>query len=114
LKEKKQLNVEIGTRIKNARENAGLTQERFSELIGMGTKSVSALERGTVGVSLSTLQRICHVLSISSDEILFNSDIAGNDVQVLTARLAHLPPKQFEITRGILNKLFEAFSISDR
>lgn len=113
MKEKKQLNVEIGARIKNAREDAGLTQERFSELIGMGTKSVSALERGTVGVSLSSLQRICQVLSISGDEILFKRDIKENDVQALTARLARLSPEQFEVTRGILNKLFEAFSISD-
>jgi transcriptional regulator with XRE-family HTH domain len=78
----------------------------------MGAKSVSALERGTVGVSLASLQRICQVLSVSSDEILFESDKQGNDVQALTARLARLSPKQFEITKGILNKLFEAFSIS--
>lgn len=114
MKEKKQLNVEIGARIKKAREKAGLTQERFSELIGMETKSISALERGTVGVSLASLQRICQVLSISGDEILFASDIKGNDVQALSERLARLSPKQFEITKGILNKLFEAFSISDR
>ena len=112
MKEKKQLNVEIGARIKSAREKAGLTQDSFSELIGMGAKSVSALERGTVGVSLASLQRICQVLSVSSDEILFESDKQGNDVQALTARLARLSPKQFEITKGILNKLFEAFSIS--
>ncbi|MET0017619.1 helix-turn-helix domain-containing protein [Oscillibacter sp.] len=111
MKQKKQLNVEVGARIKSARENAGLTQERFSELIGMGTKSVSALERGTVGVSLSSIQRICQVLSISGDEILFERDIKENDVQALAARLARLSPEQFEITREILNKLFEAFSI---
>lgn len=114
MKEKKEYNIEIGGRIKRVREASGLTQDRFAELVGMGTKNVSAIERGMVGVSLSTLQRICHVLSISSDEILFDSDMAENDVQVLAARLAHLSPKQFEITRGILNKLFEAFSISDR
>lgn len=113
MKEKKQLNVEIGVRIKRAREKAGMTQERFSELIGMGTKSVSALERGTVGVSLSTLQRICRVLSVSSDDLLFDDNMAGNDAQELTARLAHLSPKQFEIAREILNKLLEAFSVSE-
>lgn len=114
MKDKKQINIEVGARIKCARESAGLTQDRFSELIGMGTKSVSALERGTVGISLSTLQRICQVLSISSDEILFGNDIAENDVQILTGRLAYLSSEQFEITKEILNKLFEAFAISDK
>ena len=56
---KKQINVEIGARIKEEREKAGLTQERFSELIGLGTKSVSAFERGTVGISFNTLKKIC-------------------------------------------------------
>ena len=36
LQERKEINVEIGQRIKEAREKAGLTQERFSELIGLG------------------------------------------------------------------------------
>ena len=98
-------------RIKKARERAGLTQERFSELIGMGTKSVSALERGTVGISLSTLQKICRILSISSDDILFDEKAAENDVQILTARLKRLSPAQFEIANDILNKLMEAFVI---
>ena len=43
MQEKKQINVEIGARIKEERETAGLTQERFSELIGLGTTSVTAL-----------------------------------------------------------------------
>lgn len=57
MQERKEINIEIGQRIKEAREKAGLTQERFSELIGLGPKSVSALERGTVGISLTTLKK---------------------------------------------------------
>lgn len=57
MQEKKQINVEIGARIKAEREKAGLTQERFSELIGLGTKSVSAFERGAVGISFVTLKK---------------------------------------------------------
>ena len=114
MKEKKEFNITIGGRIRRAREAAGLTQERFAELIGMGIKNVSAIERGTVGVSLPALQRICQILSISSDDILFDDDIAGNDVQMLTARLTRLSSEQFEIAREILNRLFEAFSISEK
>ena len=46
---KKDINISIGGNIKKAREKAGLTQERLSELIGIGPKSLSAVERGTVG-----------------------------------------------------------------
>lgn len=109
MKEKKEVNIEIGSRIRRARETAGLTQEKFAELIGMGTKNVSAIERGAVGVSLFALQTICRVLSVSSDEILFESN-RKNDVQILTSRLKRLSPPQFEIVNDIVNKLMEAFS----
>lgn len=57
MQDKKQINIEIGARIKDEREKAGLTQEKFSELIGLGPKSVSAFERGTVGISFTTLKK---------------------------------------------------------
>lgn len=113
LKEKKDINIEIGNRIKKTREMAGLTQDRFAELIGMGTKNISAIERGAVGVSLSSIKKICLVLSISSDDLLFENR-AENDMSVLTSRLKCLPPEQFNIANDILNKLLEAFAISDK
>lgn len=112
MKEKKDINIEIGGRIKEAREAAGLTQDRFAELIDLGTKNVSAIERGAVGVSLASMKRICQVLAVSSDVILFENE-APNDVRNLTARLERLNPRQFEIASGIFNKLLEAFAISD-
>lgn len=113
MKEKKDINIEIGNRIKKAREAAGLTQDRFAELIGMGTKNVSAIERGAVGVSLSSLQKICQVLSISGDDILFEKK-PENAVQTLASRLGRLSAKQFAIASDIFNKLFEAFAISEK
>ena len=87
--EKKDLNVLIGTNIRQAREAAGFTQEKFSEMIGIGPKSLSAIERGTVGISLAALKRVCSTLSVSSDSIIFGRT-EENDVSALTARLALL------------------------
>lgn len=61
MKEKKEFNIEIGGRVKRAREASGLTQDRFAELIGMGTKNISAIERGTVGISLSPCSAIVNL-----------------------------------------------------
>ena len=110
MKEKKDINIKIGERIKAEREKAGLTQARFAELIGMGTKSVSAIERGTVGVSLPALQRICRVLSVSSDRLLFELE-PGTRAQGLTERLDRLSPEQFDLAEDMLNKLIEAFAL---
>ena len=69
MREKKDLNIEIGRRVKLARENAGLTQERFAELVDLGPKNISAIERGAAGVSVASVKKICEVLSISADSL---------------------------------------------
>ena len=110
--EKQELDILIGGNIKRERLKAGYTQQEFSELIGIGEKSLSAIERGTVGVSLSTLLKICNVLSISSNSLLFENS-HKNDVQAITERLEHLTPAQFEIANDILCKVLAAFALSD-
>ena len=109
MQEKKTINIEIGQRIKRQREGAGLTQEAFAEMIGLGVKHVSAIERGAVGVSIPTVQTICHVLSIPSDAILLDIK-PTNDVGALAARLERLPQKQYKIVEKVVNSLFEAFA----
>lgn len=46
MREKKTINVQIGNEIRKARELAGLTQEQFGEIMQLGTKNVSDIERG--------------------------------------------------------------------
>ena len=113
VREKKELNVRIGNQIRIARESAGLTQDRFAELVSLATKNVSDIERGVVGISIGTLIRICETLSISSDSILFEEG-TGNDAHSISERLSNLPPEQFEIACNIINKLFEAFASSGK
>ncbi len=60
----------MGARIQKARLAAGLTQEKFGELVGLSAKNISMIECGVSGISVPTLRRICRVLSISSDDIL--------------------------------------------
>lgn len=113
MSEKKEIDCLVGNNIKRERIKAGYTQEKFSELIGIGTKSLSAIERGTVGVSLVTLLRICKVLSISSNSLLFENSYK-NDVQSITERLERLTPEQFVIANDILCKVIEAFSANHK
>lgn len=110
---KKELDILVGNNIKRERLKAGYTQETFSELIGIGTKSLSAIERGKVGVSLSTLLKICKVLSISSNTLLHEST-SKNDVQSITERLEQLPAEQFAIANDILCKVLAAFALGEQ
>lgn len=109
MREKKEINIQIGNEIRNVRERAGFTQEQFGEIVSLGTKNVSDVERGVVGITISTLKRICEKLSISSDQILFG-DQDKNNVRYLADQLERLPPKQFSAVEKVLNQIFALFS----
>jgi len=115
MRDKKDENIRIGNQIKTAREAAGLTQEKFAERVSLASKNVSAIERGAAGFSVPVLIRICDVLGVSSDEILFGErtdTYIANDATGIAHRLERLTPEQFEIAKAIINKLFEAFAMT--
>lgn len=117
MKEKKPINIEVGQYVKQCREDAGLTQESFAELIGLGVKHVSAIECGAVGVSLPTLRRMSRVLSVPADVLLFGSpdeteqQVRISELQGLLSRLSHLPPGKFRVVKDIIDKLLEALAM---
>lgn len=117
MKEKKPINVEVGNRIKKYREAAGLTQEVFSELIGLGVKHVSSIECGAVGVSLSTLKQVCTVLSIPADVLLFDEvdeieqQNRTSELQLLLVRLSRLPSNKFNVVKDIVDRLLEVLAV---
>ncbi len=113
MREKKEINIQIGAAIKAARERTGLTQEQFGELVSLGTKNVSDIERGISGITVATLKRICEKLSISSDMILFGMQ-DKNDSEFLSERLSRLTPEQFNAVEAFLNQVFVMYAKLDR
>ncbi len=55
----------IGRRVRLARDQAGLTQEKLAEKTGVTTATISNLERGTVLTSVTTLEQIASSLNVS-------------------------------------------------
>lgn len=106
MREKKQINVEIGEQVRLARESAGLTQEQLAERIEVSPQFVSDLERGVVGISLTTLKRLCTVLGVSSDQILFARDSA-EPAAVIAKKCAALSKPQQLLLYDMLDSLVE-------
>ena len=102
---KKDINIVIGDHVRQIREKAGMTQEAFAEKIGMETKSVSAIERGVVGISVSTVKRICLALSVSSDAIFFGPTDTDREALALAERMTRLSPERFALAREIMEKV---------
>ena len=107
---RKDLNVLVGANIKREREKAGFTQDQFSELLGIGSKSLSSIERGVVGVSLTTLLKICDILHISANALLYEQN-KNNDVNSIAMQLKMLSAEQFEIASDVMANLIKAFSM---
>lgn len=85
---KKELNIRVGKNIRFAREKAGYTQEELSELLEITPNHLSAIERGTSGVKLETMEKICCLLHISADSLLFGRGGQQDDWQDEIAALA--------------------------
>ena len=109
---RKDLNVLVGANIKRERERAGFTQDQFSELLGIGSKSLSSIERGVVGVSLATLMKICDILHISANALLY-AQTRENDADSIAWQLKGLKAEQFEIASNVMTNLVKAFSLKE-
>ena len=104
---KKEINIQIGEQIKLARERSKLTQEQFAERIDVSPQYVSDLERGVVGVSIATLKRLCVVLGVSSDQILFGRE-TGNCAAAIAEKCKALSATQYMLLYDIVSKYVEA------
>lgn len=59
------------TRIRKAREDLGYTRERFAEKLDVSVSYLAELERGRTGISVRMLIKVCNVLGLSADYVLF-------------------------------------------
>lgn len=111
MREKKAINIQIGANIQTAREQAGYTQEALSELLGMTPNHLSAIERGVSGISLEGLQKLCLLLGVSADHVLFGEPEADDDTLMLARQIAGLEPSRRACVKHILSAVLELSSI---
>lgn len=64
----------LGARIQQARKAASLSQEKLAERLGLQTATISRIEGGHIGPTVSTLAEIAEVLGCGVGELL---DVEG-------------------------------------
>lgn len=60
----------LGARIREARNERNLTQERLAELAGLSTRHLAKIEKGAVNPSFEILSTLKKTLGVSVDAIL--------------------------------------------
>lgn len=70
----------IGKRIKTARVQMDVTQEKLAEMVNLSTSHLSNIETGTTRVSLPTIVNLANGLHVSVDYILADNVVQSKAV----------------------------------
>lgn len=70
----KSVTDDIGKRVREYREKFGYTREQFAEKLDISVKFASDIELGKKGMSIDTLIKICEILSVSADYIIWGRE----------------------------------------
>lgn len=100
----------IGERIKLARKERNMTQEKLAEEMGVSIAFLSRIERGSSQINLKRLSQICNILGTTEGEIL-NGVSSGSSTYLdseLSNILKNCSSEQvkliYEIAKVIANK----------
>ena len=97
-------------RIRRAREKQGYTREKFAEKLDVSVSYLAELERGRTGISVKMLIKICNLLGLSADYVLFGES-RSEDLQRLDA-IRRIDDKYLPLLDAVTAELL-ALSLKD-
>ena len=86
--------MQIGTNIKRLRREKEMTQESLAEYLGVSVSAVSQWESEKTAPDLSLIQPLCHLLGVTSDQLL------GIDLEAKERRIEEIISKANSRRRG--------------
>ena len=98
----KNINIEVGGRIKVQRTAQGMTREQLARITGYSANFIQEVERGRSGLSSESIRAFSSALKVSSDSLLFGSVSEG--FEYLFTRLNAVP----EGKQAYIIKILEA------
>ena len=103
----KEINIILGSRIKECRKSKGYTRESFSEKISISPRFLANVEDGEAGVSITTLKKIALELNVTVDyllgiEKLDKTDLLRTDI---ISKINRLDDKHLEDLNQILDSI---------
>ena len=90
-------------RIRAARENMGYTREKFAEKLDVSVSYLAELERGRTGISVKMLVKVCGVLGLSADYVLFGAERDAD--AALLDKIHRLDGKYMPLLDAVLTEL---------
>ena len=110
---KKQLNVEIGGRIRKCRETLGYSRETLAEKAELASSFIGTIELGSGSFTAESLIKLCRALGTSADYILFGTEEKGN-LSAINAMLSGLPQEYIPYVEELLAAYVKSIRLSDK
>lgn len=79
------------------------TREKFAELLDVSVSYMAEVERGRTGISVKMLMKICNVLGLSADYVLFGEE-RGEDTLLLD-RIKRLDRRYIPLINNMISDL---------
>lgn len=95
--------IVLHIRIRRAREEMGYTREQFAEKLDVSVSYLAELERGRTGISVKMLIKVCNVLGLSADYILFGEQ--RSDDKMRLEAINRIAPEYIPLLDKILAEL---------
>ncbi len=99
--EKKQL-IEIGQRLRQRRNELGLTREKMSELADIGAGYYGQLEVGTSQMSVDTLLKLSGSMHLPMEYILLGEGWEPGDPDAVIDLLKQCSPRELKLAEDVL------------
>ena len=90
-------------RIRRAREQMGYTREQFAEKLDVSVSYLAELERGKTGLSVKMLLKICSLLGLSADYVLFGNE--RSEDELLLERIRRIDDTYMPMLNKIINEM---------
>ena len=91
------------TRIRKAREEMGYTREQFADKLDVSVSYLAELERGRTGISVKLLTKVCGILGLSADYVLFGHQRDGETLRA--DKLRHIDSRYLPLLDQIIGEL---------
>lgn len=107
---------QLGRRVSQLRRDRGITQAKLAAAIGVETVSLSRLETGERGLSLSTLAKVADKLGVSLGDIVDSArPLRPLDADPVLTQIAHTAEDLSAAGRAaLLNMAHELVKLSPR
>lgn len=95
----------LSTRLRQAREAAGLSQSQAARLLGMHRPTLSNIEAGERKVSAGELKEFAEVYKVSTEWLLDEPMESNSQIKLAARKLSGLRDKDLETVMRIVDSL---------